>query len=328
MAMDFWKAQRKSRRWTAFYIALFAAMTLLAAAGCEWLMRMFDPDYGAGFPIVGFGFLIVTFAVAAGQYIAYKRNGGSYVAESVGGRLIERSTRDFKEQQLLNIVQELSIAASVPVPAVYIIPAEQINAFAAGTNLSNSVIAVTEGTLNKLNRDELAGVIGHELGHVRNGDMTIGLRLAAMVMGFSFLLYTAMRFMQSSSYGSSYGGGGFSHRRVGNPFSVLAFVLMIAGGITSLFGSMLKATVSREREYLADASAVQFTRDPSGIANALRKIARDQASDMPREGMTISHMYIDDRGGLSNLFATHPPLAKRIAALEGREYIPEEWQIP
>jgi heat shock protein HtpX len=319
MAMNFWEAQKKARSKTSLYLTLFIALTVTVAVVVEYAMRIFaGPDYDPSFPMVGFFFLAITFGVAFFEYAMYRSQGGSYVAESVGGRLVSPHTTNLKEKQLMNIVQEIAIASSLPVPPVYIVPVNSINAFAAGITPNNAAIAVTKGTLELLSRDELQGVVAHEYGHIYNGDMKISMRLAAMVMGFFFVLYIAMRIMQFTPRASD-------DDKKGNPILLAALLLLAAGAITWLFGSILKAAVSREREYLADACAVQFTRNPDGISNALRKIATHEVNDMPNQGMAYSHLYFDDNTTLSFLFATHPPLKDRIAAIQGRTYIPEEW---
>ncbi|HEV8052642.1 MAG TPA: M48 family metalloprotease, partial [Parachlamydiaceae bacterium] len=179
------------------------------------------------------------------------------------------------------------------------------------------------GTLNLLSRDELQGVVAHEMGHIHNGDKLISMRVAAMVMGFFFVLYIGMRMLQFTNWQSDR-----DERRGANPLALAAFILLIAGAFTWFAGSVLKSMISREREYLADASSVQFTRNPEGLANALRKIANEQVHDMPKSGMAYSHMYLEDTTLMSFLFATHPPIKKRIEAIEGRTYIPKEWNIP
>ncbi len=142
-----------------------------------------------------------------------------------------------------------------------------------------------------------------------------------MCMGFFFILYFALRILQFNSYRDR------DRDEKGNPILIAALIFLVAGAFTWLFGSLLKAAVSREREYLADACAVQFTRNPDGIASALRKIANEsQVNEMPKSGMAYSHLYLDDRGGISDLFATHPPLKKRIEAIEDRKYMPDEWK--
>ncbi len=319
MAMNFWEAQRKARSRTKIYVFAFAMMTLFVAFLAEFAMREFaGPEYQESFPIVGGIFVAVTVGVALFNYVQYQQFGGGYVAESVGARLVNLETTDPNVRQLLNIIEEISVAASLPMPAVYLLEAEQINAFAAGLTPEKAAICVTTGALFQLNRDELQGVIAHEYGHVFNGDMRISMQLSAMLMGFFVILYIGFRVLTSFRMRSSRDDKGG-----GNGIMIAVGILMAAGAITWFFGSVLRAMVSREREYLADACAVQFTRNPSGIANALRKIAGGQVQDMPKEGMAFSHMYFDFSGGL---FDSHPPIEKRIAAIEGRTYIPEEWK--
>lgn len=310
MAMNFWEAQRKARSLTTLYISLFIILTILVAVITEIALRTFtEGDYDPPIPFIGIGFLLITFLVAGYNYGMFHQYGGSYVAESVGGYPIDPETVDYKERQLINIVEEMAVATSLPMPAIYILPAREINAFAAGLTRDKAAIAITEGALERLNRDEIQGVIAHEFGHVYNGDMLISMRLAAMVMGFFFVLYIGLRLLQGSSFRSRDNNG-----KGGSPILIAALILMAAGALTWFFGSILKATISRQREYLADASAVQFTRNPSGIANALRKIANDKYLDMPKTGGAYSHMYLEDH---TSIFATHPPIEKRIAILEG-----------
>lgn len=310
MAMDFWAAQRRARKRTAVYIFLFILLTLAVAVGTEFALRTMDPeDYNTPVPVIGFAFLGITFLVAGYNYMMYKQFGGSYVAESVNARLVDPDTRNFKERQLLNIVEETAIATALPIPPVYIIPANEINAFAAGMHPDNAVIAITEGALAKLNRDEIQSVIAHEFGHVANADMLIGMRLAAMVMGFFFVMYLGLRLMQ-------FGPNSRDRENRGNGIALVAIILMIAGVITWFAGKLLQAAVSRQREYLADASSVQYTRNPDGMIGALQKIGQENVHDMPKEGSAYSHMYLN---GVASLFATHPPLEKRIAAIEGKD---------
>jgi heat shock protein HtpX len=314
MAMNFWEAQRRARAKTRNYLLLFMLMIVVVATGLELAMRYYaGSDYDPPAPIFAIGFALLTVGVASFEYWRFKLFGGRHVAESLGGRQVNPHTAQGVERVLLNIVEEMSVAAGVPMPAVYLLDASPINAFAAGLTPNDAVIAVTHGALVKLSRDELQGVIGHEMGHVYNGDMTVGLRLAAMVMGFFFIMYMALRLLQFSQMRTR------SDNRGINPILLASLLLFAAGTITWIFGSLLKAAVSRQREYLADASAVQFTRNPDGIAGALRKIINDlPRRDMPASGMAFSHLYFDNHFSISALFATHPPLEKRIAVLEGK----------
>jgi heat shock protein HtpX len=284
MAMDFWEAQRRARSKTAIYLTLFVILTIVVAIVSEWAMRALAGDsYDTNVPIVGMTYLVLTFIVAGAQYLMMRTYGGSYVAESVGAKQIDPKTTNFTERQILNIVEEMAIAASVPVPPVYLMPAREINAFAAGITKENAAITLTYGSAKSLTRDELQGVIAHEFGHIYNGDMKISMRLAAMLMGFFFVLWLGLRILQFANI--SRGG----REKGANPMALAALILMIAGAITWFAGNILKCTISREREYLADACAVQFTRNPDGIANALRRIARESVHDMPSDGMAISH---------------------------------------
>lgn len=324
MTMNFWEAQRRARLRTAWYVTVFISLTIGIAIAAEAAMRSFaEESYDPPLPYVGIAFLAITFLVALFQYGQFRTQGGAFVAESVGAILVDRQSASFKEEQLLNIVEEMAVAASVPIPPVYILKANEINAFAAGLTPQDAIITVTAGTLNLLSREELQGVVAHEFGHIHNGDMMISMRLAAMVMGFFFVLYIGMRVLQFTSFRN-----GRDDKRGGNPLALAAIILLIAGAFTWFAGSVLKSMVSRQREYLADACSVQYTRNPNGIANALRKIANESAHDMPKSGIAYSHMYLEDTSVMSFLFATHPPIEKRIAAIEGRTYIPKEWNIP
>lgn len=321
--MNFWEAQKRARSKTWLYIVIFIFLTALAAILAEMAMRyFFAEDYPATFPYVGILFTAITFTTASFEYMQFAVQGGGYVATAVGAYYVDPSTTHPQERKLLNIVEEIAIASSLPIPPVYILNTNQMNAFAAGLSKEKAAITVTSGTLNRLTRDELQGVVAHEFGHIYNGDMKISMRLAAMCMGFFFVLYFALRILQFSSYRNQ-----DREEKGGNPVLIVALIFLIAGAFTWLFGTLLKAAVSREREYLADACAVQFTRNPDGIANALRKIAQESdVNEMPKSGMSYSHLYFDDRGGFSELFATHPPIKKRIEAIEGRTYLPDEWK--
>lgn len=321
MAINFWEAQKRAKSKTTFYLILFVILTVLISFFVDQGMRYAEETYQPDIPWFGILFAALTFLVAWIQYLNFRAQGGSYVAKALGARVVSKQTGDFRERQLLNIVEEMAVASSLPVPPVYILSANQINAFAAGLYPHDAAIAVTEGTLNRLNRDELQGVVAHEFGHIYNGDMKISMRLAAMLMGFFFILYLGLRFLQFAPRQREEGKGG-------NPLVIAALLFILAGSITWFFGSILKSAISREREYLADACAVQFTRNPDGITNALRKIEREMISDMPARGDSYSHLYFNDNTAFSSLFQTHPPIRKRIAALLNREYIPAEWNIP
>ena len=191
------------------------------------------------------------------------QGGGKAVAESLGGVLIHQNTRDSQQRQLLNVVEEMAIAAGMPVPPVYLIRENSINAFAAGFGIHDAVIGINQGTIDLLNRQELQGVVAHEFSHILNGDMRINLRIIALLNGILILGIIGGGLMRGSMFSRSRDRGGLIALGIG---------LLIIGYGGTFFGQLIKAAVSRQREYLADASAVQFTRSSQGIANALKKI--------------------------------------------------------
>ena len=246
------------------------------------------------------------------------RQGGRVVAEMLGGRLIHPSTTELAERRLLNVVEEMALASGVPVPPVYLLEDEQsINAFAAGFAPSDAVIGVNRGTLKYLNRDELQGVISHEFSHLLNGDMRLNIRLIGLLHGIllvALIGYYLLRFGGASGRSSRGQKGGGGH------VLLIALGAMVIGSVGLFFGKLIKASVSRQREYLADASAVQFTRNPDGIAGALKKIgglAAGSKIEAPA-AETASHMFFGS--AFKQLwfqpFATHPPLSARVKRID------------
>lgn len=237
------------------------------------------------------------------------RGGGRAIAEALGGSLVPPNTSNHQQRRLLNVVEEMSIASGIAVPPVYLIPESSINAFAAGFTPEDAVIGINQGTLDHLNRDELQGVIAHEFSHILNGDTNINLRLIVILHGILFIGMIGYGLLRA---------GGYS-RKNGMPLLVLGGGLLLIGYGGTFFGNMIKAAVSRQREYLADASAVQYTRNPGGIADALKKIGGLGAgSTMTNDNAgQASHMFFGSIGRkFTGLFATHPPLEKRIRAIE------------
>lgn len=253
---------------------------------------------------------------------------GAKVAELLGGRPIVGQPTDLSERKLVNVVEEMSIASGVPMPRLYLLDDEAgINAFAAGTRAETATIGVTRGAIDRLTRDELQGVIAHEVSHILNGDMRVNLRLIGLnfgliAIGFIGLqtLRHAPRFMSGSgrsSRNSKNAGGALG---IVAAILIIALAMMVVGYIGTLAGKILQAAVSRQREYLADASAVQFTRNPRGIGGALRKIGGLGAGSQLQapNAAEASHLFFSAgvAGLLDSLFATHPPLEKRIAAVD------------
>jgi len=234
--------------------------------------------------------------------------GGSAVAESLGGRLINPNTTNPEEHKLQNVIEEMAIASGVPVPKIYVLDDEVgINAFAAGHAASDAAIGVTRGCMTLLNRDELQGVVGHEFSHILNGDMRLNLRLMGVIFGILCLAVIGRILLYSRS-----------RSRDKNPMMLLGLALIIIGAIGVFFGRLIQAGLSRQREFLADASSVQFTRNPAGLSGALQKIGSvGSRLESPHAG-EASHMFFEN--GLSKplfgMLATHPPLDERIRAID------------
>ena len=200
--------------------------------------------------------------------IAELSGGGEVVARGLGGRRVLADTHDLRERVLLNVVEEMAIASGTPVPPVFLLDDERaINAFAAGTSPQNAVVAVTRGSIDTLSRDELQGVIAHEFSHILNGDMRLNLRLIGLLNGILLIAMIGYFLMRSSS-SRMYFSGSSENKKGGNPLPLLGLCLYVIGYVGVFFGHLIKSAVSRQREFLADASAVQFTRLPDGIAGA------------------------------------------------------------
>jgi Zn-dependent protease with chaperone function len=330
--MDFFAHQDRARRNTRWLVGLMGVACITTvllvygvviasltgghadAAGARTdHLRWWQPDI---FVLVAAG---VSFVIGGGSL--YKSlqlsGGGEKLAEMLGGRRLPSDARDPLERKVLNIVEEMAIASGSPVPPVYLLDSENgINAFAAGFDIDSAVIGITRGAAEQLTRDELQGVVAHEFSHILHGDMRLNLRLIAIVHGIlvlGLLGYYAMRIAASSGgrrrSNDKEGGGAIA------AIILLGLALMIIGYVGTFFGSLIKAAVSRQREFLADASAVQYTRNPEGIAGALARIASTAGSKLatPRAAET-SHMFF--ASGLWTLFATHPPLTERIARID------------
>jgi len=236
------------------------------------------------------------------------RGGGGVVARSLGGVLVDTDTRDSKRKRLLNVVSEMAIASGVAMPEVYVLEQESaINAFAAGHTPANAAVTVTQGALDRLNRDQLQGVIGHEFSHILNGDMRLNVQLMGWVFGLFVVGLIGRLILDFSPR---------DRRNNNNAIVVLGLAVMVLGYVGLFFGRLLQAAVSRQRERLADASGVQFTRNPQGLKDALIKIAAlpDGSVLMTPQAEQAAHMFFAE--GLNRAFATHPPLLERIRQLD------------
>ena len=266
--------------------------------------------------LIGAAIITTLFIVGATLYkTAQLSAGGSQVAQQVGGTLVSPATTDPLRSRLRNVVEEMAIASGVPVPEIYVLERESgINAFAAGFTPGDTAIAVTRGALEMLDRDELQGVIGHEFSHILNGDMRLNIRLMGVLFGIMSLGLMGRMMLR----GLRFSGSG-SKRGKGVPvILILGLGLLILGAVGVFFARIIKAGVLRQREYLADASSVQFTRQSMGLANALKKIGGFEAGSLIRstDPEEISHMLFGSGARFNGLFATHPPLTERIQALD------------
>ena len=333
MATDFFQQQDAARRSTGRLVVLFglavlaivASIWVLLAAVMGYLGR--DPETNAiDWTALGDdpSLLIVAFvgalAVIGGgslYKIAQLRGGGRVVAEQLGGRLVNGDTSDPVERRLLNVVEEMAIASGTSTPPVYLMDAETgINAFAAGFAPQDAVIGVTRGAATTLDRDELQGVIAHEFSHILNGDMRLNIRLMGLLHGI-FVIGMIGYFILRVSF---YTGGGRSRDSKGAlPILALGAGLAFVGFAGTFFGNLIKAAVSRQREFLADSSAVQFTRQPEGIAGALKKIGGFVTGSQVENpnAPQASHMFFGRAtAGVQAMFSTHPPLRERIKRID------------
>lgn len=321
----FFERQQQMRRQTTRMLLLFAVAvlgTVLAVDALVWLFlhgmqarqvrevgTMINSQTALVIEVttaVVLGIILVASAIRLRQL----SDGGAAIALRLGGREVDFNPTDPAEQRLRNVVEEMAIASTVPVPRVFVLDHEaSINAFAAGSSTDDSAIAVSAGALRHLDRDELQGVVAHEFSHILNGDMRLNGRLMALLFGL-FAVTVAGRVL--FQIGRSHGG------RASLPIFLAGAVLMLVGAIGLLAGRLIQAAISRSREHLADASAVQFTRLPVGLAGALKKIAaHPQGARLQNpHGGEVAHMLFGDGVSRTHWLSTHPPLLDRIAALE------------
>ncbi|NMP16022.1 M48 family metallopeptidase [Thalassotalea sp. Y01] len=322
--MDFFQAQQNARRNTwrlgvLFLAAVFSliAMTYLLVMALQAYLAL-DPDQALSMSLMTQQFewrtaifvaCIVAVVIFSGS--AYKSislgSGGKKIAELLGGQRVTHDSKDANEKMLLNVVEEMAIASGTPVPGVYILAHEPaINAFAAGYNSSDAVIGVTRGCIERLSREELQGVVAHEFSHLLNGDTRLNMRLIGVLHGILIIGYIGYYILRTVRGNNKNTGA----------FLALGLGLIVIGFSGNFFGGLIKAGVSRQREYLADASAVQFTRSKEGIAGALYKIGHSDHGSLLDTPLApqMSHAYFSSgvSSFVESMFATHPPLDKRI----------------
>lgn len=337
--MDFFAQQDQAHRQTRKLIILFVlaviGIVIAVNAGMTLAWILAANDKQAGLQHLPFGFYFTNTAVTllfigGGMLFEMWRlsDGGDAVARMAGGTRVDPQSRDKLERRLLNVVEEMALASGIACPNVYILEREDsINAFAAGYHQNQAVVAVTRGTLHRLSRDELQGVIAHEFSHILNGDMRMNIRLIGILFGIQMIA----GFGQELLYWGWRMGGSRDKDEKGVSLQVLmiasGIMLYLVGYIGLFFGRLIKSAVSRQREFLADASAVQFTRNPEGIGSALRKLAglsegKACGSQIDNSNAEqFSHLFLGAARPnlLSGLFATHPPLEERIKRIYGRD---------
>ncbi|HEX5960474.1 MAG TPA: M48 family metallopeptidase [Rhodanobacteraceae bacterium] len=318
--MDFFAQQAKVRRSSRNLVWMFALAVLAIVVAVD-LVCAFVLKIGLRpLPLLGISVAVVAVIGLCSAYrVATLAGGGATVAREMDAVEVPADTANPQWQRLRNVIEEVAIASGVPVPGIHVMQNEPgINAFAAGYSPNDAAVCVTQGCLDKLSRDELQGVIAHEFSHVLNGDMRLNIRLMGLLFGIMAIWVVGRFLMWGGYFGLGGSGGGNRRRGSGSGQVALAGVALLAiGAIGLFFGRLIQAAVSRARESLADASAVQFTRQTSGIAGALKKIAaisEGSALQNPRRD-EVRHMLFGDAES-SSWFATHPPIMRRIKALE------------
>ncbi|MBA3581688.1 MAG: M48 family metallopeptidase [Gammaproteobacteria bacterium] len=320
--MNFFEQQAAARRNTTRLALLFVAAIISLVALSELLIiALLKFSAESEHPItlslsayIGIAVgICVVIALASLYKFSELNQGGKAVALALDGKLLDRATKNIHERKLVNVVEEMAIASGTPVPAIYILEDKSINAFAAGYGPHDAIIGVTRGTMELLSRDELQGVVAHEFSHIFNGDMRINLRLVGLLFGILFVALIGQRLLMSMR---------FSRSKNSMPVVLMGVGFMAIGYGGLLFGNLIKAAISRQREFLADASAVQYTRNPEGIGGALKKIGSVGTGSqlVHANAAEFSHCYIASGTSMSlqGLFATHPPLSERIRRIDKR----------
>jgi Zn-dependent protease with chaperone function len=318
--VNFFAHQEHARKQTRRMIVLFTIAVVVIVVAVDFVVMIalgIGKENGHGVAGASPGAIIATSAgvlavigLATLYRISTLRAGGSAVALQLGATAIPADTADFAYRRLRNVIEEIAIASGVPVPEIFVLEEEtSINAFASGYSPADAAVTVTRGCLDKLTREELQGVIAHEFSHVLNGDMRLNIRLVGIAFGILVLAIVGRKIAEVSGRSRSRDSGGIV---------LVGIALLVVGYIGVFFARIIKASISRQREYLADASAVQFTRQTEGIAGALKKIGglSEGSKLTSHDGEEVAHMLFGDGVGYSALFATHPALTDRITRLQ------------
>ena len=317
--MDFFESQERAKRNTSRLVAMFVVALLATMASVHVLITvLFAKGNFADVRMLGIslGSVLVVVVIGMAVKFAQMSHGGRAVAEAMGGVQVDPGSADPAERRILNVVEEMAIASGVRVPPVFLIDEPSINAFAAGNGEQDAVIGVTRGCIEQLSRDELQGVMAHEFSHIFHRDTRLNMQLVAWLGGI-FAISLVGRIIMRSALSSGSSRGKNDGKMVAIALGGAVFLIGIVG---YFFGRIIQSAVSRQREYLADASAVQYTRNPDGIAGALEKIAHGAGSRISAPAAAeFSHFFFAN--GIASLFSTHPPLEDRIARIRGARMV-------
>ena len=319
---DFWELERRNRRETALLVVVFIALFTALGFGLDFRFGDLAIVEGSltGFPML----TLIALGFGIFQSLLSYYGGTALVLASVQARELEPDTP--QHQMVLDVVHEMALAARMPVPKAYLMNDPSPNAFATGRDPNHSVVCVTQGLIDTMDREEVQGVLGHEMAHVRDYDIRTMMMIAVLVAGIAMLADFVYRSMWYT--GGVGGGERRSSRRdndnnSGNAGALIGILVLVLAVLAPFFAQLLAMAVSREREYLADAASVEFTRNPRALLRALERIAETE-SPLRNASRGTAHMFIvnplqgardDNEGFLANLFSTHPPLGRRIERL-------------
>jgi heat shock protein HtpX len=327
---SFWQLERTNRRETALLVIVFVILFTALGCGLDFVfgnLRVVD-GHIIGAPVL----TVIALVIGSIQSLLSYFGGAALVLASVHARPLvadaanEQTPLTPKEQMVVDVVGEMALAARMPVPRAYIIDDPAPNAFATGRDPRHSVICVTRGLVDEMDREELQGVIGHEMAHVRDYDIRTMMMIAVLVGGIAMLADFVYRWAWFGGFGAGGGGRGdrdSSNGGGGNAGALIAIAVFILAALAPIFSQLLAMGVSRQREYLSDAASVEFTRNPRALLRALEHLAQTE-SPLKNASRGTAHLFIVNplegadnhgEGFFANLLSTHPPLSKRIARL-------------
>jgi heat shock protein HtpX len=325
---DFRELERRNRRETVALVGVFLLLFCALGLGFDFLIGAvwFHGGHFGGFPIL----TILALIVASVQSLISYYGGSALVLASTHARQLAPDSP--KHQMVLDVVQEMALASRMPTPRAFIIDDPAPNAFATGRDPQHSVICVTEGLVEEMDREELQGVLGHEMAHIRDYDIRTMMMIAVLVGGVAML---ADFFMRWSFFGGFGARDDRDNNEAGEAGALIAVAVFVLAILAPVFSQLIAMAVSRQREYLADASSVEFTRNPQALLRALEHIARTE-SPLANASRGTAHLFIvsplegagdDGEGFFDNLLSTHPPLTRRIQRLRDLMHEPSDAHV-